>query len=489
MMKNIRTICALILAIALMPCIVFASSSSSSSDSSSSSSSSSVISARDREYNLEWCRKQNLTQRLKEALSRFNPNFKRAAELVELGADVNIVLDEYGTTPLMFAAQKERTMQNVELDSSFGVYDFFCCAILAGADIEKRDTEKKTVKDYAAQYPYYLNVLHQVEVIHAMAQRAHNPGALKSYCQTVDWTEYDDDFNFNQSNELCKAPINYKLDSNGYTVCMLAANHNRTDDLALLLQASANVDRYSWFGFDNALSLAAQSKQNIASMQLLIDNGAKMDRALLLSVFDTLNLEKLNMAGVQLLMSHGIRYDQDDAVGCIGNAFRSGHSDCTKVMTYYLIAQKPTREKFKESRIQNKIKRPQDALRKEQEFQKAQSAWNARMQRAKNETSREIRGLVKGVIDGAENVAQTLPEQQRKECDAVLMQRAQVMGGGNMAQLLRQREQGYQSVGASALLKRRLTHRTNVSEMRVVNVGNVITKSPPTKNSKMCVIL
>lgn len=299
--------------------------------------------------------------------------------------------------------------------------------------------------------------LRTIEIIHAVAQRAHDPVLLKSFYQSDDWIEFSPDFNIIQFNVTCKDPINYALDYNGSTIVKMAAHWNRVEDLKLLLNAyNANIDAQDTCG-ENALHESVKDKSHSACAQLLIDRGANINKTNQAgsSVLDEA-FRFDNMSGVELLLANGVRYQYPQAFNMIYLAtyLRQTYKVC--IMMYYLRAEdeKPTRQKYNTDEL----------------FQDKLHAWNKRMERLENVRTRS---LMESFVPNLDAFKDHMSADQIKRCDEVIAQRTQLLGGGNIMQLLRQREQGTPPV---ALLKRRLLHRATTLEEPRVEVGDIIAK-------------
>jgi len=386
---------------------------------------------------------QSLTQQLKDELARIKNNniyfsYEKAIELVKAGADVDSAIDEDGTTPLIFVAQHNMPGRYIQQR------EFFCILIRAGADRGLRDITGKTVHDYA-DYDF-KQIIETTDIVHAIAQRAQYSGAIKIFHE-----EHTQKFrDYNPKLEGIN-PIDYRLDHLGITALMEAARWNQTEDITLLLNAGADVDTLSDLGF-TALRVAAHEDQNASSMQLLIDHGAKID------VRDDLGSNALsaagahgNIPGFELLLASGARFDQ------MGSIFQrtpsANNAQIAPLIVYYLMAHKPTRKKYKA----------------DNEFQEALAAWNLEFRDVKVASLQEP---LKTLMDNAHAIESNLTPEQLSRCNAVMAKRSRIMGGGNIMQLLRQREQYNTN---PLLVKRRLTHRISTMPEPLENEGDIIT--------------
>jgi len=383
---------------------------------------------------------QSLTQQLKTELARLKNNslegYSKAIALVKAGADVDSAIDENGTTPLMFVAQQPNI-----LDHSLRG-EFFCTLMQAGADRKLCDISGKTVYDYAVYD--FKQMIEKIEFVHAIAQRAQHPEAIKIFHEAHKFRYYNpklDGIN----------PINYRLDHLGTTALVEAASWNQTEDITLLLNAGADVNLLNDFGF-TALRVAACDDQNVSSMQVLIDHGAKIN------VKDNWGKNALNVAGAEgnipgfeLLMASGARFDQMKNI--FARTSLTKNAQMAPLIVYYLMAHKPVREKYKA----------------DNEFQEALAAWNNEFRNAKAVSCQEP---LKTLMDNPRAIESHLTPEQLSRCKAVMAKRSCIMGGGNIIQLLRQREQYNTN---PLLLKRRLTHRIATMPEPLANEGDIIT--------------
>jgi len=388
---------------------------------------------------------QSLTHQLKDDLALIKNStyqvYDKAIALVKAGADVNNVIDQEGTTPLMFVAQQPNIPGRCFLRR-----EYFCTLIRAGADRGLRDISGKTVHDYA-DYDF-KQIMEKIELVHAIAQRAQYPDAIKNF-----HTEHAHMFPDNESEVfdfdplVGIDPINYPIDHCGSTALMEAARWNQIEDVRLLLNAGADASLCNNHR-TTALHIVACEDQSISSMQLLIDHGAKMD---VRDVFGNNVLRVAvtngNIPGFELLMASGSRFDQMEKI------FMTNYEEKkAPLLVYYLMACKPVRKKYSS----------------DNEFQDALAAWNKEFRDAKAVSRHDP---IKTLMDNAHAIESNLSPEQLSRCNAVMAQRSRIMGGGNIMQLLRQREQYNTN---PLLLKRRLTHRISTMPEPLENEGDII---------------
>jgi len=435
----------IMLSVALVSDTVLASApvASAASASASASASSSCVTSQSSDPRV-------FTQILKDELNKAAPDFAQARTLVKSGADVNIILDANGTTPLMRVIQVGRNLNDPNSVAS----KCFRSIMRADADIMMRDIHNKSAGDYAREDDTLWRCrapLRDVEIVHNVAECVRKRHSLEDYYATL-----------NGINAACQHPINYKINGGGETSCSVAAYWNRTKDLQLLLDApEVNIDERDTDGCV-ALHRAALYRSNVRALQQLIDRAAKINirqnKDPYKRIVEFAYLDTSSIAAFELLFAHGVDYNVHDDLRNIHTVLSNRYLDKASMLIYYLMSgnPRPTRQQFATK----------------QKFKDALDAWN--------NVFVAYGGILgdqhpmKTLIDTRDTVANKLSAEQKRQCDVTIAQRSRIMGGGNIMTLLRQREQRYMSATEMSLLQKRLVHRVSTLPEPPADVGDII---------------
>jgi len=405
---------------------------------------------------------QLLTQELARELNKAEPDLAQARALIKSGADVNIILDAEGTTPLMRVIKTGNSFDPVVSECIHSI-------IRAGADVMVCDARGKSVGNYAQENDrrawFCRGILRDVEVVQNVAECVRKRRSLEDYYATIR------DFDINGVNASCEHPINYKINVGGETSCSVAAYWNRTKDLRVLLDApGVNVDESDRYSGCVPLHRAAFHRSNVQALQELIDRAAKIniqEGAMVSRTavrFAALN-NRSSMAPFELLFAHGADYNMHDDLVTIAEVLSDGYETNlsnryetkSTILMYYLMSTKPTRQQFTT----------------DQKFQDALGLWNRAFVAYKQPLASD-KILMRRLINIRDVVASKLTTEQKRQCDGVIAQRKAIMGGGNIMALLRQREQRYMSATEMSLLQKRLVHRVSTLPEPPADVGDIV---------------